>query len=542
MRTRVVPIARFVGCVVFCPGTLWAQEAFSSANGDSLGDRLGFAVAGVGDVNGDGIADLLAGAPEDDNNGANSGSARVLSGYSRAILLSFNGDSAGDQFGHAVSGCGDFNLDGVVDLLVGAPFDDNTGVDSGMARVLSGATGATLGTLNGTNAADHFGISVSAAGDVNGDGFSDLIVGTEPTNPAAGYVRLIAGNTGATIAQVAVNTAGFGRSVDGGGDFSNDGVPDYVVGATNAITVRSGTTNLQLFAATGDSVGDDFGRSVAFASDLDGDGRVDLFVGAPADDNAGTDSGSARAFTGATAAILYTVNGTAFDQLGFDVDSTLDLDQDGLTDCVAGLPFRDVGATTDAGGYRVYTGLSGATRYTVDGLANGDHLGTSVASSGLVNSDIYGDVVAGAPEADVAGADSGSVSSYTGLCYPTVSYGVGCPGVLGIPTLSWTGCPSAGLTSHLVSTNGFPNGIAIVFMSPVSTSFPINGSCFLLVAPPFLFSLAVPLDPTGSFDLPLAFPMTSVPYISGYLYTQRVNPDNTVSGGVAASTGECICL
>ena len=106
--------------------------------GDSAGDRFGFFVSGAGDVNNDGFDDFIVGAPYDGNNGPISGSARVFSGATGAILYTVNGDSAGDLFGWSVSGAGDVNNDGFDDFIAGAPYDDNNGSDSGSARVFSG--------------------------------------------------------------------------------------------------------------------------------------------------------------------------------------------------------------------------------------------------------------------------------------------------------------------------------------------------------------------------------------------------------------------
>ncbi|MHC4515657.1 MAG: hypothetical protein ACYS5W_18415, partial [Planctomycetota bacterium] len=97
-------------------------------------------VSGAGDVNRDGHADVIVGAPGDDNNGNFSGSARVLSGKDGKILYTFDGDSKFDRFGASVSGAGDVNRDGHADLLVGAYGDDNNGAGSGSARVFSGKT------------------------------------------------------------------------------------------------------------------------------------------------------------------------------------------------------------------------------------------------------------------------------------------------------------------------------------------------------------------------------------------------------------------
>ena len=105
-------------------------------NGDSEFDQLGYSVSGAGDVNGDGYADLIVGANADDNNGTDSGSARVFSGLDGSILYTFSGDSEFVQLGRSVSGAGDVNGDGFADLIVGARDDDNNGSRSGSARVI----------------------------------------------------------------------------------------------------------------------------------------------------------------------------------------------------------------------------------------------------------------------------------------------------------------------------------------------------------------------------------------------------------------------
>ena len=146
-------------------------------DGDSTGDRFGISVSGASDVNGDGFDDLIVGAYQDDNNGTDSGSARVLSGFDGSFLYNFDGDSAGDEFGWSVSGVGDVNGDGIADLIVGARRDEKNGINSGAARVLSGSDGSVIYNFEGDSTDDRFGFSVSGAGDVNGDGVSDFIVG-----------------------------------------------------------------------------------------------------------------------------------------------------------------------------------------------------------------------------------------------------------------------------------------------------------------------------------------------------------------------------
>ena len=119
------------------------------------------------------------------------GSARVLSGLDGTTLYTFDGDSAFDFFGFSVSGAGDVNGDGLADLIVGAFRDDNNGSFSGSARVLSGLDGTTLYTFDGDSANDNFGVSVSGAGDVNGDGLDDFIIGAQNGGAnGGGYARV----------------------------------------------------------------------------------------------------------------------------------------------------------------------------------------------------------------------------------------------------------------------------------------------------------------------------------------------------------------
>ncbi|MHC5073153.1 MAG: hypothetical protein ACYTGO_21970, partial [Planctomycetota bacterium] len=182
-----------------------SKQILYTFNGDAAGDQLGVSVSGAGDVDKDGHADLVVGAWKDDNNGSDSGSARVFSGQTGKILHTFSGDSAGDLFGVSVSGAGDVNTDGHADLIVGAHFDDNNGTQSGSARVFSGKDGKTLYTLDGKAAGDRFGTSVSGGADINGDGVADVVVGAREEDdnrprvpPAvwtnAGIVRVFSGH------------------------------------------------------------------------------------------------------------------------------------------------------------------------------------------------------------------------------------------------------------------------------------------------------------------------------------------------------------
>jgi hypothetical protein len=439
--------------------------------GAAPSDRFGSSVSGVGDVNGDGFDDVLVGAINDDSNLTDSGLARVFSGADGSVLYSLNGDSTGDQFGAAVSDTGDVNNDGVPDFIVGAPLDDNTGANSGSARVFSGASGAVLHTFNGDAERARLGTSVSGAGDIDGDGFDDLIVGA-PTDGAEiagpGYARVFSGADGSVLATFTGESAQeqFGWSVSGPGDLDGDGLPDLLVGALNndATGVDAGSARVYLnlgtsesfpcpgdvngdgqvnftdlngvlsnfgvkcspgstlalrehlpsFPLNGDSIDDDFGGSVSGAGDVNADGVPDFIVGAIGDDNNGVNTGSARVFSGVDGAILHTFNGdSTLDFFGFSVSGAGDVNADGYDDLIVGA-YEDDNAGTNSGSARVFSGADGAVLYTFNGDAAFDRFGSSVSGARDVNNDGFDDIIVGGPGNDNNGPSAGMARVFSG--------------------------------------------------------------------------------------------------------------------------------
>jgi hypothetical protein len=342
--------------------------------GEAAGDLFGVSVAGVGDVNKDGYADILVGAYGNDAHGANAGRAYLYFGGPRPdgrpdLVLS--GESAGDAFGYSVAAAGDLNHDGYADFMVGAYENSAHGAGAGRVYVYYGGPHPDDRPdliLNGEAPGDLFGISVATAGDVNGDGFSDMIVGAYQNDAGgqdAGRAYIFFG--GPTVddhPDVVLAGAApgdyFGFSVAGAGDVNRDGFSDVIVGAyhNDAGGAEAGRAYVFFGGAhpdatpdlvlTGEAPGDAFGYCVAGAGDLNGDGFADLVVGAYGNDAGGAAAGRAYAFYGGSAPDAvpdFTITGEAtLDNLGYSVSTAGNFNGEGLADLVVAAPFANAGS------------------------------------------------------------------------------------------------------------------------------------------------------------------------------------------------------
>jgi hypothetical protein len=285
--------------------------------GEAAGDQFGWSVAGGRDLNGDGFDDLVIGAPSNDAGGSNSGRAYVFLGSSTpnaTIDGAFTGVLTNDAFGTSVAIIGDLNRDGYADALIGAPLNDAGAMDGGAAYVFYGGVtvnGAIDHALLGTVAADHFGTSVASLGDWNGDGDIDLAIGApdaDLTAPGAGAVFVYRGGPDMDVAVDVVLTGtssadGFGIAVSSAGDVNHDGYADALVGArlAGSTSNNDGLAYIYLGGQSPDATSDlilspaaeaeAYGTAVAAAGDVDGDDYADVLVGDPADVLAGTNSG-----------------------------------------------------------------------------------------------------------------------------------------------------------------------------------------------------------------------------------------------------------
>ncbi len=423
--------------------TALAPAAGFIIQGDNRGDKLGTSVSGAGDVNGDGLGDLVVGAHEGDDGGTRAGEAYVVYGKfdtngdgmqfgtvmgDRQVLdttalapadgFIIQGDMENDRLGISVSGAGDVNGDGLADLIVGAhqgedggnhageayviygkAVDDNiqfgttmtivvNASDSSMTRTISEGETVPNGfmvseivvdnlldltnlkpadgfILQGDGANNNLGGSVSGAGDVNGDGFDDLIAGANNTNTSTGSAYVVYGKANPVTADGAPGTQ-FGT----------------VMGSRQVLDITS-LVPADGLTIQGDTAGDQLGKSVSGAGDVNGDGLADLIVGADEGDDGGDRAGEAYIIYGKVG-----TDGTQFgttDEIPFGVDGDKTMHQ--------------VLDTTD--------GLGPTDGFILQGDAADDRLGVSVSGAGDVNDDGFDDLIVGAAMGDDGGANAG---------------------------------------------------------------------------------------------------------------------------------------
>lgn len=494
-------------------------------SGTRQNEYSGYSVANAGDVNGDGLSDFIIGGYQAWPNGIfHAGRSYVVFGSETGILansslhsivsgdgslgFALNGISAEDYSGLSVSSAGDVNGDGFDDLLIGAPAADPNGTSSGQSYLVFGRSsgfGANINlsaivsgdgslglAINGLAVGDGSGSRVASAGDLNGDGFADIIIGADGADPnglgGAGQVYVIFGKASGFPAVTELSaiasgdgSSGFvingigagdttGRAFASAGDINGDGFGDLIVGAPYAdpggrsnagqayvlygkasgyspilelSDIVSGDGSLG-FAINGIKANDYAGSAVASAGDVNGDGLDDIIVGAQGADLFGADPGQVyvifgrttgsapvlelSAFVNNNGSLGFTIYGDgAIDNLGNAVSSAGDVNADGFDDLIIGAKYAGNGPGKayvifgQASGFATKLNVAsiltgdGSLGFAMNGIGSNAEFGVSVSGGGDFNGDGYADVIVGARKANTPGY------SYNGQSY--VVYG-----------------------------------------------------------------------------------------------------------------------
>ena len=448
--------------------------------GEASDDPVLNAAAAAGDVNGDGLNDLLFGVPNAIGAGHRVGEAYLVLGRTSGWTLgcsladsdaSFLGEEDSDYAGGSLAGIGDVDGDGLDDLLVAAEDNSESSDQAGQVYLVLGrATGWAMETslssadasFLGEQESAEAGRAVAGGGDLDGDGLDDLVIGTaEYVNEHdwAGKVWIVLGRTegwamDTSLAEADATFEGVasdhvGHAVDIVGDVNGDGFDDLLVGtpqcgmeayAAGGAWLLPGAPREDLDAfedrATlflGQNWGDNAGISVASAGDVDGDGHDDMLVGAPGNGNYASDAGRTYLIRGrdepwGTVEQLVAMDGvyqgmSVSDASGIAVAGGADVDGDGYDDVLigadgvdsaglnVGAAFLVRGTSEIPGGLQMLANADGA----IDGQNGGDDLGTTVAVVGDVNGDGLADILVGAQGVDEPTLNAGAAYLVFGI-------------------------------------------------------------------------------------------------------------------------------
>jgi len=412
---------------------------------------FGASVASAGDVNGDGFGDVIVGAPHYHNGQNMEGGAFVYHGSATGLKplpsWSFESNQAGCEIGWSVASAGDVNGDNYDDVLVASEFC-GTGDPNREGRAYlflgsaSGLATTHAWTLQGTGADESLGWSIASAGDVNKDGYDDVIVGAPWASSHQGRAYVFYGSASGLkavadwIAGGTTNWTQFGASVASAGDVNGDGFGDVIIGQITMSNSEEeeGRAYVYLGSATGlaatpswmyenDLAGSELGESVASAGDVNGDGYSDVIVGGFKYSQPEIKEGVAYLFLGSPSGLSWTPDWQVESdqqsaEYGQSVASAGDVNQDGYDDVLVGAPWYSNGHNYEGRVYLYYgstSGLLDSPVYMAESNQERANLGYSAASAGDVNGDGISDIILGAQNYDGGQGNEGRATLYYGL-------------------------------------------------------------------------------------------------------------------------------
>jgi len=421
--------------------------------GNQASADYGYSVAGAGDVNGDGYGDVIVGAREHTNGQLQEGRAYVYLGSAAGLSTTPDWTVESDQdfaiLGQAVASAGDVDGDGYDDVLVSAPWYDTLLGDDGRVWLYRGSSTGLSATpawsYDGDQFSMKFGYSLACAGDVNGDGYSDVVIGAIGSDGAGtndqGRAFLFLGSPAGLSTTPAWTADGvhtfelFGESVAGAGDVDGDGFDDVLVGSygyTNGqggegravlyLGSAGGLSSTPAWSREGNQQGAAYGTDVASAGDVNGDGYSDVLVGAYRYDAGQVDEGRAFLYLGSASGLstvaAWKAEGDQGDALfGYSVGSPGDLNADGFSDVVVGAVWFESGEVEEGAAF-LYMGSSSGLSPTPAWIAEGNQVradfGYALGAAGDVNGDGHDDVLISALRFDVDQPNEGAVFLYAG--------------------------------------------------------------------------------------------------------------------------------
>jgi hypothetical protein len=385
-------------------------DVLVTLHGDASNAYFGWAVSELADIDGDGVTDIIVSDPYR----AGGGEADVFSGRTGARIYQWISPGS-NAYGYSIADAGDANGDGVHDILIGDP------AGAGAIELRSGATGELLHRFTG-DPGDGLGSAVASAGDVDHDGHADLLLGAGRADTAvgvdAGAVDVVSGATYATIRTLRGEDAGgrFGSATDLAGDLDGDGQPDFVIGARDSGPHQNGrayafssATGRKLWTVTAPKLGNELGSFfVAGLGDIDGDGTPDAYVADYADATNGGNAGAANVVSGADGSLIYTWLGPKPKEGMGPGREAGDIDGDGVQDLAVGSYLSSSGAKL-AGRVDIFSGATGARIASITSTRIGENLGFDVVGIGDTNGDGHPDLLVSAATGNAVYVISGNL-------------------------------------------------------------------------------------------------------------------------------------